>query len=90
MSKLILVSLTLVWCLGVLVEGFTYDDKEVTTEEGKSAMFERWRSHHQMEKGMMEVWCLQAVLIQFCHSLSLTDLVLPLMLTPPGSQDDSD
>ncbi|KAL4559770.1 hypothetical protein LXL04_031915 [Taraxacum kok-saghyz] len=50
MSKLILVSLTLLWCLGVAVHGFTYDEKEIKTEQGKLAMFERWRSHHKMEK----------------------------------------
>ncbi|KAI3699746.1 hypothetical protein L2E82_44242 [Cichorium intybus] len=49
MRKLILVWVTLVCCLGGIVEGFTYDDKEVETEEGKSVMFERWRSHHKME-----------------------------------------
>ncbi|CAI9263066.1 unnamed protein product [Lactuca saligna] len=49
MSKLILVSLSLIWCIGGIVEGFTYDEKEVETEEGKSAMFERWRSHHNMQ-----------------------------------------
>ncbi|CAH1449375.1 unnamed protein product [Lactuca virosa] len=39
-------NINLAW---VVVQGFTYDDKEVLTGEGKSAMFERWRSHHNLE-----------------------------------------
>ncbi|KAL7616833.1 hypothetical protein Lser_V15G01091 [Lactuca serriola] len=52
--KLILVSVTLVWCLGVVVQGFTYDDKEIETVESRSALFERWRSHHNLESISVE------------------------------------
>ncbi|KAG7633685.1 Peptidase C1A papain C-terminal [Arabidopsis suecica] len=34
--------------------GFDYDDKEIESEEGLSTLYDRWRSHHSVPRGLNE------------------------------------
>ncbi|KAI3763191.1 hypothetical protein L1987_53643 [Smallanthus sonchifolius] len=46
-NKFLLFSVSLVLVLGV-VESFEYHEKELETEEGLQAMYDRWRDHHKV------------------------------------------
>ncbi|KAK9068074.1 hypothetical protein SSX86_012186 [Deinandra increscens subsp. villosa] len=46
-NKLLSLSVSLVLILSV-AESFDYNEKEIETEEGLEAMYDRWRSHHKV------------------------------------------
>ncbi|KAI3763189.1 hypothetical protein L1987_53642 [Smallanthus sonchifolius] len=48
-NKFLLFSVSLVLILGV-VESFEYHEKELETEEGLQAMYDRWRDHHKVKE----------------------------------------
>lgn len=48
-NKFLLLSFSLVLILGV-VDSFDYHEKELESEEGLQGMYDRWRSHHEVEE----------------------------------------
>ncbi|PWA51638.1 peptidase C1A [Artemisia annua] len=48
-NKFLLLSFSLVWILGV-VDSFDYHEKELQSEEGLQGMYDRWRSHHEVDQ----------------------------------------
>ncbi|KAI3774935.1 hypothetical protein L1987_49499 [Smallanthus sonchifolius] len=67
MNKLLLFSLSLVLILGV-VQSFDYHEKELESEEGLQAMYDRWRDHHKVTEKSPERFNMFKETAQHVHS----------------------
>ncbi|KAK9069886.1 hypothetical protein SSX86_010282 [Deinandra increscens subsp. villosa] len=66
-NKLLSFSLSLVLILSV-AESFDYDEKELKTEEGMEAMYDRWRAHHKVSEKSPEKFNAFKATAQLVHN----------------------
>ncbi|KAI3773577.1 hypothetical protein L1987_48107 [Smallanthus sonchifolius] len=66
-NKLLFFSFTLVLILGV-VQSFDYNEKELESEEGLQAMYDRWRDHHKVTEKSPERFNVFKANVQHVHN----------------------